>query len=141
MLPIGDQHMFHGVHVLGELYEVDSKLLQDENLLESCLREGIEQSGASLCGIQTKKFDEGGGVTILALLSESHASIHTYPEKGALFFDAFTCGTRCQTQRIADALVKALKPGRTELQSIQRGETPESHSQAQKLVQTQGLEC
>ena len=140
MLPIDDEHMFHGVHVLGELYEVQPHLLQDEHLLEGCLREGIENSGASLCGIQTKKFDEGGGVTILALLSESHASIHTYPERGALFFDAFTCGTRCQTQKIADALIQALKPGHTDLQSIQRGETPETTSQTTPVTAERGME-
>lgn len=120
MLP-GDEHIFQGIHILGEMYGIEPELLDNVELLEGALREGIEASGASLCGIQTKKF-EPQGVTILGLLSESHASIHTYPDRGALFFDAFTCGTRCQPHKIAEALSKVLNPTRTNLQSVRRGE-------------------
>ena len=103
------------------MYGIDPKLLDDVTLLEEALREGITGSGATLCGFQTRKF-EPQGVTILGLLSESHASIHTYPDKGALFFDAFTCGTRCQPQKIAEALSRVLQPLKTNLQSVRRGE-------------------
>lgn len=124
MLP-SDEHIFQGIHILGEMYGIEPELLDNVELLEKALREGIEESGASLCGIQTKKF-EPQGVTILGLLSESHASIHTYPDRGALFFDAFTCGTRCQPQKIAEALSKVLNPSRTNLQSVVRGEDSSS---------------
>ena len=33
------------------------------------------------------------GVTLLCLLKESHMSFHTFPEKGIVSFDFFTCGT------------------------------------------------
>ena len=36
------EHMFFGVHVIGELYGVDSKLLNDQELLEKTLEEGIK---------------------------------------------------------------------------------------------------
>ena len=120
MVP-NEEHLFQGIHILGELYGIEAELLDDVKLLEDALKEGIEASGATLCGFQTKKF-EPQGVTILGLLSESHASIHTYPDKGALFFDAFTCGDRCQPVRIAEALIKALKPGKSNLKSVRRGE-------------------
>ena len=74
-------------------------MLNNKELLEQTLKEGIEQSGATLCSMQTKVF-EPSGITSLALLSESHASLHTYPDEQALFFDAFTCGTECQPQRL-----------------------------------------
>ena len=35
---------------------------------------------------------EPQGFTILALLAESHISFHTFPEKGIISFDFFTCG-------------------------------------------------
>lgn len=117
----GDVHEFHGVHILGEMYGIDSDLLNDLKLLESCLNKGIELSGASLCGMQSKQFDPSG-VTLLALLSESHASIHTYPDKKALFFDAFTCGDHCRPEAIADALIEVLKPEKHELKRVSRGE-------------------
>jgi S-adenosylmethionine decarboxylase len=102
-----------------------SEMLNDPELLALYLKRGIEASGATLCNIQIKKF-EPNGVTILALLSESHASIHTYPDKGALFFDAFTCGTTCQPSEIARALVEGLSPESTALRSMARGEGVEA---------------
>ncbi|MFK7822970.1 MAG: adenosylmethionine decarboxylase [Oligoflexales bacterium] len=122
MVP-GDEHLFHGVHILGEIYGVEASVLDDAKFLEKILKKGIEASGASLCGTQSKEFDPCG-VTILALLSESHASIHTYPDRGSLFFDAFTCGDRCKPELIAKALIDALNPTRHTLSTIKRGEVP-----------------
>lgn len=116
------EHIFMGVHILGEMHGVDFDKLNDKDLLEAALKEGIIQSGASLCSMQTKVF-EPCGVTSLALLSESHASIHTYPDFGSLFFDAFTCGTTCQPQKIADKLIEFLKPESHNLRVVYRGDT------------------
>lgn len=123
------EHIFMGIHVLGEMHGVDFDKLNDKELLESALKEGIELSGASLCGLQTKVF-EPCGVTSLALLSESHASIHTYPDFGSLFFDAFTCGVTCEPQKIADRLVEVLKPTSHNLRIVHRGD----HVKALKAV-------
>lgn len=114
-------HRFQGIHILGEMYGISPSLLEDPLSLEEHLRKGIEASEATLCGLQVKEFDTGG-LTILALLAESHASVHTYPEFGSLFFDAFTCGDRCHPERIAQALIEALKPEKYVLHKILRGE-------------------
>ena len=116
-----EEHLFHGMHVFGELYGIEKELLDDKDILEHAIKLGVDKSGASLCGIQVKKF-EPNGVTLLALLSESHASIHTYPEMGALFFDAFTCGDRCKPEMIATTLIDILKPQRKELKTVMRGD-------------------
>ena len=115
-----DEHNFLGTHILGEMYGIDAELLDNMDVLGQALNQGIEKSGATLCDMQSKQF-EPQGITMLALLSESHASIHTYPDKGALFFDAFTCGRRCQPMRIADALAEALKPSHKVIKEISRG--------------------
>ncbi len=107
------------MHVLGEFYGVKAELLNDRNLLEKAMRDGIKASGATLCQIQVEQF-EPTGLTILCLLSESHTSIHTYPDKGALFFDAFTCGDTCQPERIADVLNEALEPQKKQIKVILR---------------------
>ena len=116
------EHIFMGVHVLGEMYGVDFDKLNDKELLETALKKGIEKSGASLCSMQTKVF-EPYGVTSLALLSESHASIHTYPDFGSLFFDAFTCGETCDPKKIAESLIEILKPESHDLKVVYRGDT------------------
>ncbi len=135
---VNDQHLFHGVHILGEMYEIDKNDLDDVQKLTAALKKGIEESGASICGIQQKQFSPNG-VTILALLSESHASIHTYPEQNALFFDAFTCGTRCNPLRIAQALSEVLKPKRCELKTVERGRPPYPMDMASHTAQLAAL--
>ena len=45
----------------------------------------------TILNISKYKF-EPQGFTILALLAESHISFHTFPEKGIISFDFFTCG-------------------------------------------------
>lgn len=101
-------HLFQGTHIFGEIYGVDPSLLRDSFFLKEHLSKGIDASGATLCGMQIKEF-ESGGITILALLAESHASIHSYPEYGSLFFDAFTCGNLCNPHRISEHLLEALQ--------------------------------
>ena len=50
-----------------------------------------KQQKLQFLNISKYKF-EPQGFTILALLAESHMSFHTFPEKGIISFDFFTCG-------------------------------------------------
>lgn len=112
-------HPFAGQHLLAELYGVPAARLDDPGLLEGALREGVRRSGATLLNLESHRFTPHG-VTVLALLAESHASLHSYPEAGALFFDAFTCGS-CDPGAILAAVVAALEPQRCERRLLQRG--------------------
>lgn len=98
---------FGGTHVICDITSVAAVALNDHDRLLDAVATGIAASGATVCGMQVKEF-QPTGLTALWLLSESHVSIHTYPDDGALFLDAFTCGERCRPERIADALVGAL---------------------------------
>jgi len=113
-------HQFYGIHIFGEFYDIDPKVLNDYFLIENALLRGVNQCGAHICD-STRKFFDPQGFTVLLLLEESHVSIHTYPEQQALFFDAFTCGTTCKPEVIAEALHAALNPGSYDLRAIQRG--------------------
>jgi S-adenosylmethionine decarboxylase proenzyme len=103
------------------MYGIDLKLLNDSEYLIEHLKKGIEASGATLCSLQVKEF-QPRGLTILALLAESHASIHTYPEYASLFFDVFTCGDHCVPLNIAKELAEALKPQHQKFKKIIRGD-------------------
>ncbi|WP_028476585.1 adenosylmethionine decarboxylase [Nocardia sp. CNY236] len=111
---------FAGWHVLAEFSGVDPALCDDPGRLESALRASLTEAGATLCDVVHKKFDPGG-VTVLALLSESHASIHTYPESGDIFVDVFTCGDGDQAAKAVEFLRNALSPGQVRAQSVRRG--------------------
>ena len=130
-----DIYQFDGQHVFGEFYGVSPSILNNLNFLEESLVDSISKGGATLCSIQSKKFSPSG-VTILALLSESHASIHTYPEHSAMFFDIFTCGDHCYPTRIARRLEALLKPQETFIKESRRGREAEIVSDSQHNVET-----
>ncbi|MDO3649029.1 adenosylmethionine decarboxylase [Nocardia mangyaensis] len=112
---------FTGWHVLAEFGGVDTDLCDDLERLESALRESLVAAGVTICDVVHKKF-EPQGVTVLALLSESHASIHTYPESGDIFVDVFTCGTiGAGATKAVDLLRDKLSPKEVRTKVVQRG--------------------
>lgn len=112
--------LFAGKHVMAELAGVDADLLNNERFLRSTLIEVLSQANATVCEVVSKEF-EPQGVTVLALLSESHASVHTYPEIGALFVDAFTCGHQADPELAVRLLADALGATTTRVETIRRG--------------------
>ena len=80
-----------GKHYLLNLYECSFSLLNDENFLIDLLENAAIASGATVCQTIHKKF-EPQGCTVLCLLSESHISIHTWPEEGKAACDVYCCG-------------------------------------------------
>ncbi|WP_405177275.1 adenosylmethionine decarboxylase [Nocardia sp. NBC_01377] len=112
---------FTGWHVLAEFGGVDATLCNDLERLESALRESLIAAGVTICDVVHKQFDPQG-VTVLALLSESHASIHTYPESGDIFVDVFTCGSiGAGATKAVDELRDKLSPRQVRMQVVQRG--------------------
>jgi S-adenosylmethionine decarboxylase len=80
-----------GKHYLLNLYGCSFVLLNDERYLVRLLEEAAVISGATVIQTVFKKFDPQG-VTVICLLSESHISIHTWPEEGKAAADVYTCG-------------------------------------------------
>jgi len=115
--PVG---LFTGRHVLAELEGVEASLLDDEQFLRDTLQSALDRSQATVCEVIAKQF-EPQGVTVLALLSESHASMHTYPEEGSIFIDVFTCGHTAQPERAVELIAEALRPSEVNSRTIRRG--------------------
>ncbi|HEX7056262.1 MAG TPA: adenosylmethionine decarboxylase, partial [Bacilli bacterium] len=84
------------------------------------LVEAAEASGATVLSVQSKQF-EPQGATVLVMLSESHLSIHTYPEKGFAAIDCYTCGETVDPQVAVDCLVSVLKPEKVYAKKLIRG--------------------
>jgi len=104
-----NSYEFKGVHFLASYCECDQGALSDIKELEKVLLEAVEISGATILNHVSHLFPPNG-LTMVILLSESHASIHTYPEHRSCFVDLFTCGNRCCAEAF-DAVLKAyLKP-------------------------------
>jgi S-adenosylmethionine decarboxylase len=80
----------------------------------------LAHANATVQSVVSKRF-EPQGVTVLALLSESHASVHTYPEIGAMFVDVFTCGDKADPPVAIEYLVDALHATSVRTDLIARG--------------------
>jgi S-adenosylmethionine decarboxylase proenzyme len=112
--------VFAGQHVLAEFEGIDPVLLDDIAFLRVTLERSLDRAGATVCDVVSKRFVPQG-VTVLALLSESHASLHTYPEVGAVFLDVFTCGNRADPELATRLLAEALGAKDTHVTIIRRG--------------------
>lgn len=109
-----------GRHVAVDTWGVDFELLNSVDWLKSQMIEAAEACGATVLSVQAKQF-EPQGATVLVLLSESHLSIHTYPEKGFAAVDCYTCGDTVDPELAIDYLVAVLKPEKTYGKKLIRG--------------------
>ncbi len=90
-----------GVQIVAELSGCSSNRIDDEAFLTSMLKEGILRSGLSLVEIHRHRF-EPYGITLIAIIKESHVAIHTYPEANHVSVDIFHCSN--DTQSLYDLL-------------------------------------
>jgi S-adenosylmethionine decarboxylase len=103
-----DDHL--GRHLLADLYDCTN--LTDVVLVERALRDAAAAGGATVLHVQVHGFGEGQGVTGVALLAESHITIHTWPETGFAAVDLFLCGRRHDVSAALESLQKAFAPSK-----------------------------
>lgn len=115
--------MSNGRHLILDLYECDQELLDDYDELSRLLEASLLMANATIIRIFGEKF-KPQGVTLLALLAESHASIHTWPEMKYCAIDLYTCGDKTKTHKAAEFLKYKLKAQIAEEREITRSTTP-----------------
>lgn len=104
-----DEHDFKGKHFLASYLDCDPEALINIDGLLQAMDEAVGASGT--CILQrTHHVFPPHGITVVYLLAESHASIHTYPELNACFVDLFTCGDHCSSVHFDRLLRSYLKP-------------------------------
>ncbi|MFZ9249269.1 MAG: adenosylmethionine decarboxylase [Candidatus Nanopelagicales bacterium] len=109
-----------GVHYIAELCKCNKILLNDSEFISISLKEAIAYSNATL--LEEVKYEfTPQGVTAICLLSESHISIHTWPEKGYAAVDVFTCGSHTDPQKACDYMKNALESEKSKITIIERG--------------------
>ena len=106
-------------HLLLELYKCDQEKLNDESFLRCSLNKASKLAKATVLNLISNKF-EPQGVTAIALLAESHISIHTWPESNYSAVDIFTCGQNMLPELASQYLIGALKAEEHFLRVIKR---------------------
>ena len=101
------QSLFKSKHLLLELYRCDYEKLNDESFLRCTINNAAKLANAKVLNLVSNKF-EPQGVTAIALLAESHLSIHTWPEEHYSAVDIFTCGKNMKPEISCKYLIQAL---------------------------------
>ena len=110
---------FQGNHLLLELYGCNRDKLNDELYLRCQLNNAAKLAKASVLNIVSNKF-EPFGVTAIALLAESHLSIHTWPESQYSAIDIFTCGRNMRPNLASQFLIESLEASNHIMKTIVR---------------------
>ncbi|MHC6179873.1 adenosylmethionine decarboxylase [Clostridium sp. JNZ X4-2] len=82
-----------GRHILAEIYGCDAEILDNKEFIERTMVDSALKAGAEVREVAFHKFSPQG-VSGVVIISESHLTIHTWPELGYAAVDIFTCGDR-----------------------------------------------
>lgn len=110
---------FAGTHLLVDLW--GAKKLDCLKTIEKAMRECVDACSATLLHIHLHHFTPNGGVSGVAVLAESHISVHTWPERDYAAFDVFMCGDSMPENAIA-IFKRAFSPKKIEVCEELRGQ-------------------
>ena len=124
-----------GKHIILDLYEVNTTILQNINtstlyIFNDFIEHILKTANVHLLSKNIHFFDFNhenkkieGAFTALYLLSESHLSIHTWPERDYIAIDIFTCGN-CNVEYIAQRFIDYFEPKNKKVTLLERGKYP-----------------
>ncbi|MFP3197071.1 MAG: adenosylmethionine decarboxylase [Sulfolobaceae archaeon] len=96
-----------GKQVYGSLYECDPNILKDREALEQIVKDAVTIGNMTLLDIKSWKI--GDGVSVVAIVLESHVTIHTWPEYNFATIDVYSCGPHTDPKRAFQYIVEQLK--------------------------------
>jgi len=108
-----------GKHIIIDFWEAEN--LKNLALIEEALTKTADLCNAKVLSIKTHEFGEDCGITGVAILAESHISVHTWPEFSYAAFDIFVC-SKCDFQNAVNYLKQIFKPEKSKIREIKRGE-------------------
>lgn len=113
-----DGERFAGTHLIIDIK--GASRLDELEHMENALRRCVEVSKATLLHIHLHHFTPNGGVSGVAVLSESHISVHTWPEADYAAFDVFMCG-EAEPMNAIEVLREAFSPTEIRVNELLRG--------------------
>lgn len=112
-----------GRHVILELWECNPNLLDSIDTVKHVMVEAAVEAGADVREVAFHKFHPQG-VSGVVVISESHLTIHSFPEHGYASVDVYTCGDLIDPQVAAKYLADHLQAKKIETMLIHRGTGP-----------------
>ncbi len=129
--------MHIGLSVLIDLFGVTSTEQHRADWWEQILEQAVEIGGLTKIAVASHQFDarivpdskngdevcrvDHGGATAFVLLSESHISVHTWPELGRVLVDILTCGTTMKVNDVVEFIKRVVPHSHVVVSEIVRG--------------------
>ncbi len=113
-----DGEVFAGTHLIIDLW--GASRLDELAHMEAAMRQAVKKAGATLLHIHLHHFTPNGGISGVAVLAESHISVHTWPEKNFAAFDVFMCGD-AEPEKAIDVLQSYFAPESVHVDDLRRG--------------------
>jgi S-adenosylmethionine decarboxylase proenzyme len=109
-----------GTHILLDLRACDRDVLNDVAEVRRAMLDAAVAANATIIGESFHAFSTIG-VSGAVIISESHLTIHTWPEYGFAAVDIFTCGAALRPDRAVAVLIERLRCGESKQWEVQRG--------------------
>ena len=110
--------IYAGSHLIIDLWNTrfDNKI----NTLKKIIKKAVLIANATMLHIHLHRFGKEEGISGVAILAESHISVHTWPERDYIAFDIFMCGDT-KPKEAAQYLIDTLKPKKNKITNLRRG--------------------
>ena len=112
-----------GRHLLLELYDCSSEVLNSLESVKSALVEAAKRAEATIIDVVFHEFNPFG-VSGVVVIAESHLSIHTWPEYRYAAVDIFSCGSTLKPTEAASYLVEQFGASHASCVEVKRGVFP-----------------
>jgi len=130
-----------GMHILVEAYDCEPEKLDNLKGVQSAMVEAAELAGATVLDVAFRQFAPQG-VSGVVIISESHLTIHTWPEYGYAAIDLFTCGTKADPWKAFKHITNYLKAQKVTTMEVKRGfipsQAPERSFEPEELTKVEG---
>lgn len=121
-----------GRQIIAELWDCNIDILNDIELIERIFVNAALEAGAEIREVAFHQFAPHG-VSGVVIISESHLTIHSFPEHGYASIDVYTCGNKVDPIVAVEYIARSLESKVSEKIEIPRGMGPVKVQQFQKL--------
>ena len=128
-----------GKHIILDAYEIPDEIfinLNNDNYknFHEYILKNLKENNMTVINYNIKDFENPpGAFTSLYLLSESHLSLHSWPELNFIAIDCFTCG-KCDTNKVIEAIISYLQPKHVEKKILERGNKLDMYTKKEVII-------
>jgi S-adenosylmethionine decarboxylase len=113
--------MTKSTHYIADFWNIPNpELLDDQNFCSEAVKKAVALANCNLISLHHKKY-QPQGLSVIALLAESHCSIHTWPESAYCGIDFYGCGATLKIEAAIEYLLIIFNPKNSKITKLDRG--------------------